>query len=512
MNKKWYLQTWFICAMAALWPLYGVPLVIAIVLIFIQHNSTKELEKAFGEIEGVDKYAEVKKTEAEELIQKAHSEADDIITQANAKAQNIINEKQLELSHINEEISKKSQYLKEVEDIKTEYEKISKQIDSQHKKLSKIKTIYKSMEHSINCYYDDFVSVEHLKLPKQDMDFTEELAPTVTLKLHSMDIKDLRKAYNDNGKLITDTLAKYESRYTTKANAAIYKLMVIALKAELQNILYNLKYDKLDKSIGYIKETTQKYLTVASDGNQSIAGTMVKFIGEIEFLFINALKIEYEYYVKKEREKAEQAAIRAQMRQEAEEQKALEQQRKQVEMEEAKYKAEITKVQEMLTSAEDDDKIKQLMAKIAELENQLDLVEHQKEDIINLQNGKAGHVYIISNVGSFGKNVFKIGMTRRLDPLDRVKELGDASVPFPFDIHSFIFSEDAVDLENRLHASLEQRRVNKINLRKEFFNVSLDELENLVLDIDPSAEFNRTMLAEEYKQTQTINEELSMVS
>jgi hypothetical protein len=288
--------------------------------------------------------------------------------------------------------------------------------------------------------------------------------------------------------------------------------MVIALKAELQNILYNLKYDKLDKSIGYIKETTQKYLTVASDGNQSIAGTMVKFIGEIEFLFINALKIEYEYYVKKEREKAEQAAIRAQMRQEAEEQKALEQQRKQVEMEEAKYKAEITKVQEMLTSAEDDDKIKQLMAKIAELENQLDLVEHQKEDIINLQNGKAGHVYIISNVGSFGNNVFKIGMTRRLDPLDRVKELGDASVPFPFDIHSFIFSEDAVDLENKLHASLEQRRVNKINLRKEFFNVSLDELENLVLNIDPSAEFNRTILAEEYKQTQSINEELSMVS
>ena len=299
MNKKWYLQTWFICAMAALWPLYGVPLVIAIVLIFIQHNSTKELEKAFSEIEGVDKYAEVKKTEAEELIQKARSEANDIITHANAKAQNIINEKQLELSRMDEEISKKSQYLKDVEDIKTEYEKINKQIDSQHKKLSKIKTIYKSMEHSINCYYDDFVSVEHLKLPKQDIDFAEELAPTVTLKLHSMDIKGLRKAYNDNGKLITDTLAKYESRYTTKANAAIYKLMVIALKAELQNILYNLKYDKLDKSIGYIKETTQKYLTVASDGNQSIAGTMVKFIGEIEFLFINALKIEYEYYVKK---------------------------------------------------------------------------------------------------------------------------------------------------------------------------------------------------------------------
>lgn len=89
---------------------------------------------------------------------------------------------------------------------------------------------------------------------------------------------------------------------------------------------------------------------------------------------------------------------------------------------------------------------------------------------------------------------------------DRVNELGDASVPFKFDVHSFIFSEDAVDLEKKLHTILNEKRVNKVNLRKEFFRISLDELEKLVLNVDPTAEFNRTMAAEEFRQSQSTNE------
>ena len=126
----------------------------------------------------------------------------------------------------------------------------------------------------------------------------------------------------------------------------------------------------------------------------------------------------------------------------------------------------------------------------------------KKEEISNLQNGKAGNVYIISNLGSFGRNIFKIGMTRRLDPQDRVNELGSASVPFKFDVHSFIFSDDAVALENKLHQLLNEKRVNKVNLRKEFFYTSVKELEQIVADIDPTAEFKKTMVAEEFRQSQ----------
>ena len=99
--------------------------------------------------------------------------------------------------------------------------------------------------------------------------------------------------------------------------------------------------------------------------------------------------------------------------------------------------------------------------------------------------------------------MFKIGMTRRLDPQDRIDELGSASVPFRFDVHSFIFSEDAVGLETKLHQALNDKRVNKVNLRKEFFYSTVDELEALVNEIDPSAEFSKTMLAEEFRQSQS---------
>ena len=251
---------------------------------------------------------------------------------------------------------------------------------------------------------------------------------------------------------------------------------------------------------------TSKYLKIAGEGNQAILPTLVRFIGEIEYLFINSVKIEYNYYVKREQQKQEQAALREQMRQEAEERKALEAERKKIEQEEQKFNSEIEKLQTSMTAATDPSELEALRARILELQSQLSDVITRKEDVTRLQNGKAGNVYIISNLGSFGEDVFKIGMTRRLEPQDRVNELGSASVPFKFDVHSFIFSDDAVMLENSLHRRLNSNRVNKVNLRKEFFRISIDELEKLVNEIDPTAEFNKTMLAEEYNQSLSTDE------
>lgn len=190
------------------------------------------------------------------------------------------------------------------------------------------------------------------------------------------------------------------------------------------------------------------------------------------------------------------------MRQEAEERKALEAARKKVEQAESKFEAQIATLTKQADTAEGTE-LEALKARILELQSQLADVVVKKEEIVNLQNGKAGNVYIISNLGSFGDNVFKVGMTRRLDPQDRVNELSDASVPFRFDVHSFIFSDDASTLETELHKRLHDKRVNKVNLRKEFFNISIDELESLVLEICPTAEFNKTMLAEEFRQSQS---------
>lgn len=207
------------------------------------------------------------------------------------------------------------------------------------------------------------------------------------------------------------------------------------------------------------------------------------------------------------------------MREEREERLRLEEERKRVAEEEAKFAAEQERLrlmreeaaakaaEEMAASGAQSDETKaalaEIDAQILKVEANLGEVAVQREEIAKRQNGKAGTVYVISNLGSFGPDVFKVGMTRRLEPQDRVDELGDASVPFEFDVHSFIFSEDAVGLEASLHERLASCRVNKENPRKEFFRVSLDDIERLVHEIDPTASFDRTMAATEFRASQS---------
>lgn len=368
-----------------------------------------------------------------------------------------------------------------------------KKVQTAANKIEKLKEIYRAVVYAVDSFRDN-----GNRIPPSDV--LDSMFPTVTLHIHSMDMGELRKAMRENEKRIDSVTEAYSARYTTKSNQAIYKLMVIALRAELQNILYDLKYQKLEQGVDNVKTVTAKYLAIACDGNQNIATTVTKFIGEIEYLFINAVKIEYEYYVKKEQARQEQIAIREQMKQEAAERKALELEKKRIEAEEEKFHAQIEELQERIKT-ESDAAAESLRRRILELEGQLSQVVLKKEDIANLQNGKAGNVYIISNLGSFGENMFKIGMTRRLDPQERIDELGSASVPFEFDVHSFIFSDDAVALEAALHERLSANRVNKVNMRKEFFYSTIDELEALTAEIAPTAEFHRTMVAEEYRHS-----------
>lgn len=395
--------------------------------------------------------------------------------------------------------SYKNTYL-DIEEKKLIIEKLEKQEETQNRKIKKLKEIFKSIQNSIDSFHNNGYIANNLN------NEIISIFPNTELKLHYMDVKELNKLFRENQKDIQKVLDAYENRYTTKANKNIYHLIVVALQAELQNVLYNLKFEKLEKGIEDIKAITQKYLKLAETGNQTIVNTLINFIGQIEYLFINAVKIEYNYYVKKEQARQEQLAIKQQMREEAEERRLLKLQQEKIESEELKYKQELERTKNLLKDTNNNEEIEQLNKRILELQAQLSDVVIKKDEIINLQNGKAGNVYIISNLGSFGANIFKIGMTRRIDPQERVNELGSASVPFKFDVHSFIFSEDAVNLENKLHQALNNKRVNKVNLRKEFFYCNIDELEELVYSIDPTAEFNKTMLAEEYNQSLSTNE------
>lgn len=528
-KEKWFLRNWFIGIMLLFGtqnPLFNF--IAFILVIFKKRSAFKYL---------TNNYLDVKK-QSYELLKSAKKQADTIVNQAklegkrqtealllkNEKLNNQINHKEKliqeiindansqaheKLSNINNEIDKKAFYLSEIDRLKDEINRLEKKQNNRIKKIQKLDSIQKSINGCLKKYFE-FSHEPYdrtITLPAELINDINTYAPSVILKLHNMDYKELNTAFKANEKIITELLEKYANRYTTKTNQAIYQLMVIALRSELQNVLYTLNYKKLDEALNNIREIINKYLNIARSGNQTISSTLTKFIGELEILFIDAVKIEYEYYVKKEAARQEQLALREQMRQEAEERRRLKEQEEQMKQEAAKYETEIANINEQLKTSEDDEKTKQLLAKIKELESQLNDIDKKKEEITNLQNGKAGYVYVISNLGSFGDNIFKIGMTRRLDPQERIDELGSASVPFKFDVHSFIFSNDAVQLESDLHQALENNRVNKVNNRKEFFKISIDDLENLVYKFDPAAEFNKTMVAEQYRQTLSIEEE-----
>jgi hypothetical protein len=144
-------------------------------------------------------------------------------------------------------------------------------------------------------------------------------------------------------------------------------------------------------------------------------------------------------------------------------------------------------------------------AKIAELSERLQEAELRGQRALSMaQQTRRGHVYIISNLGSFGENVYKIGLTRRLNPLDRIRELGDSSVPFEFDIHALIFSEDAPSLERHLHKTFVFQQMNKVNYRKEFFRVGLAQIREYVETLGLQATWTSLSKAAEFRETQAI--------
>lgn len=269
--------------------------------------------------------------------------------------------------------------------------------------------------------------------------------------------------------------------------------------AETDIIINSVKISNLDTM-------RNKLLSAFEKNNKLFETDNISLSAEFFDLKQKELVCVYNYLKKVEEEKETQKAIKAQMAEDAKVLREIEREKIKIEKEEKQFKSEINKMMQYLQQASDVEK-QLYIDKIKELEEKLKLVEKDKENVFQReQNTRAGYVYVISNIGSFGEDVYKIGMTRRLEPLERVKELGDASVPFEFDVHAMIFSEDAPALETILHQTFRDREVNKINHRKEFFKVSLAEIEKVVKEnynttvtfvhVPPAEEYRASLLAE----------------
>ena len=280
------------------------------------------------------------------------------------------------------------------------------------------------------------------------------------------------------------------------------KLMLRAFNGECDVLIAKVKWNNINQ----MKERMQKLFDAI---NKLGEGFNVYLSNQYLDLKRKELILEHEYQTKRQQEKESMRAIQEELREEEKAKREFEQAQKEAEKEEANYQKALDKARkEMeLATGEKHDK---LQLQIQRLEQELKEAQEKKERALSMaQQTKRGHVYIISNIGSFGENVYKIGMTRRLEPTDRIKELGDASVPFLFDIHAMIYSDEARTLEYELHKAFTNKKVNMLNYRKEFFNVTLDEIEQQIKDIGIEAEFSRLPEAMEYRETLAILDKLN---
>ncbi|MCT2534849.1 GIY-YIG nuclease family protein [Aquibacillus koreensis] len=534
-KDKWWYSTGLILILS-LFSFLLIPAIVAIALYIIQLINRKKVISILREDELVNTPIKEKQEMLLELgrrIEEKNTELEEkntILSDKNALIQNVIKETEdsirienkatiedaeLQAKRIVEEaneslravVEKTAEYQSNISGLTVEYEALEKEVNRYKKQARKFKSEVTGLK-NFDQRFPHTINFEKVESSIQEIEDTLNkdslLGTVIRLYLHSDNSKELRSLSNATNKEIKNVLEKYEDRYTTKGNKTIYSLMIIGLQAEMQLLLFQLRYNKLEESVQSVKDIITKYLAICGNGNQAILPTITKFLTEIEPLYVELLNIEYKYYVYREREKEEQRLIKEQMKQEALERKQLAEERKKLEKEEQKFEIEMNRNKELLELETDQEKIQQLLDRLTELESQMKNINDKKEEIASLSLGKAGYVYVISNLGSFGDEMFKIGMTRRMVPQDRIDELGDASVPFKFDVHAMIFSDDAVGLEQKLHSILNERRVNKVNYRKEFFKTNLDSLREIVEEIDPTVEFVTTMLAEEYNQTLSI--------
>jgi hypothetical protein len=278
------------------------------------------------------------------------------------------------------------------------------------------------------------------------------------------------------------------------------KLMLRAFNGECEAAVGNVSW----KNVITLRERVRK----SFDAINKLGETQQCRIAESYFrLRLDEIDLAHEYAEKVQAEKEEQRELREQMREEEKAAKEIERERDDAEREEDRYEKAIAKARAELEQGNQAERAS-LDAKIAKLEAMLAKAEERKQRAISqAELTKLGHVYVLSNEGSFGPNVFKVGMTRRLDPQDRVDELANAAVPFRFDVHAIIRSEDAPRLEQVLHEALEPHRINLVNHRKEYFRVPLEKIIELVNKNHGQVEITKYAEAAEHRKSLAIRAE-----
>ncbi|EFT3090570.1 DUF4041 domain-containing protein [Escherichia coli] len=424
------------------------------------------ISNANSEAIAITKDARDARLKAKERLDNANSKANELISNANDNAVKIISDAEERAKEI-----AGSAY--EAKEFAEKYEAVAK-----------------SMKNKIEGYGDEWI------IPNRSV--LDELAENYEFTDAG---KELQKARELTKSLIkTNKAASCDYVEQNRRNTAI-NFVLDAFNGRVDSILSKVKHNNFGKLSQEIKDAFQlvNYNGSAFRSAKISDIYLQARLNELKWgVAVNEIMLE---------EKEEQRRIKEQLREEERARREYEKAIKEAEKEEKAIQQAINKATKELMLANEEQRLA-LEQKIAELQLKYEEAEAKNQRAISMaQQTRSGHVYIISNIGSFGEDVYKIGMTRRLEPLDRVRELGDASVPFSFDVHAMIYSDDAPSLENHLHKVFNEKQVNKINSRKEFFNVNIKEIKSVIEDMNINAHWTMFAEAKEYRESLAIEQE-----
>ncbi len=445
-TKPWYLNVWFIGLLYAL-SIFIIPLIPAIVLSVLSQQDTNKKKQLVKDL-NLDKLANLK-----------------------------LLEKQIEEKHNHDQTL---DTLKEAEDILAKEQAQLQQTKSEAADATN-KLIAAQAELEMQEY--GFYGLEF------DLDTSAEYkAKMIALQDQQKRMVKENTACLQHGDF-TFNNSRAEGRRVIKKQT---KLALWAFNSHCDNVITNVTYRNYEVS----EKKIRRAFEVINESNSLIV------ISEPYLaLKLQELDATFKFKEIKEREKETLRAQRAEEREEKKLQLEIAKERQKIEKDEQHVNAELARLQKVVREGKG--KNKELQDEVAALESKLTDLDEQKKSVDYREaNSKAGYVYVISNIGAFGDGVVKIGVTRRLEPLERINELGDASVPFRFDIHALIFSDDAYALEYKLHERFKKQRINRVNSRKEFFSVPIEAMKMAITEEFKSAEFTTEAPAREFRQSQ----------
>lgn len=416
-------------------------------------------------------------------IVKAENDAKILIDNATEKAEKIVYDAKIEASdNIKNSLELRNKYENDINNLRNDYHTKKEIFDKLSKELSIYEDKLENIEIGLNdvsFLFDDseyykFKITENRYLQKQLVNSKQAITCSTEWRVDN--------SISKGRKFINDTI----------------KLTLRAFNSECDIIMNNVNWKNYTQS----KEKIIRSYNFFNQYNQSKNIKIEKKYLDLKF---EELRFVYEEQEMKQQERDKQRALIEKIRDEERLKKDI----IAAEKEEEKYRQLLDKAKEEALKATGN-KLEELNEKINQLSVSLKEAEEKNKRALSMaQQTKSGYVYIISNIGSFGENVFKIGMTRRLDPYDRVKELGDASVPFEFDVHAMIPCDDAPALEGKLHNKFEKYKVNLINNRREFFKIPIDIVEKELKEELSDISFTREVIAEQYYRSETLRNKMS---